>query len=158
MDNNWFARLFSKSRVNGRTAWAYSSANSTMSVNITNGKHMWVSDEPPNFTGNDLGPNPVELLMGSLAACSVVTILKKARDANFFTPNFAVVCSYTRVLGPDGNQVTNQQQQIKITRSILVEDTTDTLLLDKLKSFSDSCPVETILTGDVSIETNFISL
>jgi len=158
MNNNWFARLFSKSRVNGRTAWAYRSAINTMSVNITNGKHMWISDEPPNFMGNDLGPNPVELLMGSLAACSVVTIIKKSRDANFLTPNFAVVCSYTRVLGSDGNQITNQMQQIRVTRSILVEEMTDNLLLDKLKSFADNCPVETILTGAVSIETNFISL
>lgn len=119
---------------------------------------MWISDEPLNFTGNDLGPNPVELLMGSLAACSVVTILKKARDADLITPKFAVVCSYTRVLSPDGNQITHQKQQIKVTRSILVEDMTNTQLLDQLKSFSDSCPVETILTGDVTLETNLLSL
>ena len=119
---------------------------------------MWISDEPLNFMGNDLGPNPVELLMGSLAACTVVTILKKAREADLTTPKFAVVCSYTRVLGPDGNQVTHQKQQIKITRSILVEGMTEASLLDQLKSFSDSCPVETILTGDVTLETNLLSL
>jgi len=158
MESNWITNIVSKSRVNGRTAWAYSGASNTMLTNVTNGKHMWISDEPPNFTGNDLGPNPVELLMGSLAACSVVTIIKKARDANLFPPKFAVVCSYTRVLGPDDNQVTNQKQQIKIARSILVEDMTDTFLLDKLKSFSDSCPVETILTGDITLETNLLSL
>jgi len=158
MGTNWLTNLLSKSRMNGRTAWAYSGARNTMTVNITNGKHMWVSDEPPNFTGNDLGPNPVELLMGSLAACSLVTILKKARDANLLTPDFAVVCSYTRVLDADVNQLTNQRQQIKITRSILVEDVSDTFMLGKLKSFSDSCPVETILMGEVSIETNFLPL
>jgi len=158
MESNWITSIVSKSRINGRTAWAYSSASNTMLANVTNGKHMWISDEPLNFTGNDLGPNPVELLMGSLAACTVVTILKKARDANLATPNFAVVCSYTRVLGPDGNQVTHQKQQIRVTRSILVEDMTDTQLLDQLQSFSDSCPVETILTGDVTIETNLFSL
>jgi putative redox protein len=158
METNWLTNLLSKSRMNGRTAWAFSSARNTMAVNITNGKHMWISDEPPNFTGTDLGPNPVELLMGSLAACSLVTILKKARDANLLTPDFAVVCSYTRVLGADGNQLTDQRQQIKITRSILVEDMNDTFMLDKLKSFSDSCPVETILMGEVSIETNFLPI
>jgi len=158
MGTNWLTDLLSKSRMNRRTAWAYSGARNTMTVNITNGKHMWVSDEPPNFTGNDLGPNPVELLMGSLAACSLVTILKKARDANLLTPDFAVVCSYTRVLDADGNQLTNQRQQIKITRSILVEDVSDTFMLGKLKSFSDSCPVETILMGEVRIETNFLPL
>ena len=144
--------------MNGRTAWAYSGASNTMLTNVTNGKNMWISDEPLSFTGNDLGPNPVELLMGSLAACTVVTILKKAREAGLTTPKFAVVCSYTRVLGPDGNQVTHQKQQIKITRSILVEGMTETSLLDQLKSFSDSCPVETILTGDVTLETNLLSL
>jgi putative redox protein len=158
METDWITNLLGKSRMNGRTAWAYSSARNTMAVNITNGKHMWISDEPPNFTGNDLGPNPVELLMGSLAACSLVTIVKKARDANLLTPDFAVICSYTRVLGADGNQLTDQRQQIKITRSILVENMSDTFMLDKLRSFSDSCPVETILMGDVSIETNFLPL
>ena len=158
MESNWITNIVSKSRVNGRTAWAYSSASNTMLVNVTNGKHMWISDEPLNFTGNDLGPNPVELLMGSLAACTVVTILKKARETDLTTPKFAVVCSYTRVLGPYGNQVSHQKQQIKITRTILVEDMSDTLLLDQLKAFSDSCPVETILTGDVTIETNLLSL
>lgn len=158
MEDNWFTKLFSKSKVNGRTAWAYSNALNTMSVNITNGKHMWISDEPPNFTGNDLGPNPVELLMGSLAACSVVTIIKKAQDTNLSVPNFAVVCSYSRVLSSDLNPTANQKQQIKIVRSILIPDMTDTVMLDKLRLFSDSCPVETILTGDVSIETNFQAL
>ena len=158
MDTNWFNKLFSKSKVNGRTAWAYSNASNTMSVNITNGKHMWISDEPPNFMGNDLGPNPVELLMGSLAACSVVTVIKKAQDADLSLPNFAVVCSYSRVLSSSGTLLEKQKQQIKIVRSILIPDMTDTLMLDKLRIFADSCPVETILTGEVSIETNFQEL
>jgi uncharacterized OsmC-like protein len=85
MENNWITNIVSKSRVNGRTAWAYSSASNTMLTNVTNGKHMWISDEPLNFTGNDLGPNPVELLMGSLAACTVVTIIKKARETDLTT-------------------------------------------------------------------------
>ena len=158
MEENWFINLFSKSKVNGRTAWAYSSVPNTMSVNITNGKHMWISDEPPGYTGNDLGPNPVELLMGSLAACSLVTIIKKARESNLYVPNIAVTCTYSRVLMTEEEKKANQKQKIKITRSILIPDMTDIALLNELKLFADNCPVESILMGEVNIDTQFAEL
>lgn len=158
MTQDWFESLFIKSKGNRRTAWAYSSVPGTMSVNVTNGKHMWVSDEPANFNGTDLGPNPVELLMGSLAACSLVTIIKKARESNLDLPKIAISCSYSRILSTSENQEPNQKGKIKVTRSICIPDMSETFLLDKLRVFADSCPVETILMGDVNIETSFYSV
>ncbi len=45
-----------------------------MAVQLSNGRHEWQADEPIDAGGTDTGPNPYELLLGSLAACTCVTI------------------------------------------------------------------------------------
>ena len=43
-------------------------------VTISNGRHTWRADEPTSAGGNDTGPTPYELITGSLAACTLVTL------------------------------------------------------------------------------------
>ncbi len=43
-------------------------------VDITNGRHTWSADEPVDLGGGDEGPNPYEMLLGALAACTCITI------------------------------------------------------------------------------------
>ena len=48
--------------------------NSGTVVRISNGRHEWTADEPVAAGGTDTGPDPYELLLGSLAACTCATI------------------------------------------------------------------------------------
>ena len=45
-----------------------------MVVHLSNGRHEWTGDEPLGAGGTDTGPDPYELLLGSLAACTCVTL------------------------------------------------------------------------------------
>ena len=47
---------------------------SEFSVELRSGSHLWHADEPPEVGGADTGPNPYELLLSSVAACTAITV------------------------------------------------------------------------------------
>jgi uncharacterized OsmC-like protein len=61
-------------------------------VTISNGRHTWRADEPPDAGGNDTGPTPYDLLVGSLAACTLVTLALYCRHKQI--PLKAVTATY----------------------------------------------------------------
>jgi putative redox protein len=46
--------------------------------NISVGSHVLQADEPSDYGGNDVGPNPYELLLAALGACISMTVQMSA--------------------------------------------------------------------------------
>lgn len=46
---------------------------SELSVELRSGSRLWHADQPPAL-GGDTGPNPCELLLSSVAACTAITV------------------------------------------------------------------------------------
>ena len=54
-----------------------------ITVKATAGKHEFIIDEGPQMGGKGLGPNPMQSVLGALAACENVTARVVAREMNF---------------------------------------------------------------------------
>ena len=48
--------------------------------NISIGPHLLRADEPSDYGGGDAGPNPYELLLAALGACTSMTVRMYAAE------------------------------------------------------------------------------
>ena len=55
--------------------------------------HRWLADKPRGAGGDDLGPSPVELLLGSFAARTAVGVLELAREKEWAVDSVEVEVS-----------------------------------------------------------------
>ena len=70
-------------------------------VDITNGSHTWRADEPIDLGGDDTGPNPYDLLLGSLAACTTITVALYAKRKKIALQTVSAEYSFDRVHADD---------------------------------------------------------
>ena len=70
-------------------------------VEINNGRHHWTADEPVDLGGTDEGPNPYELLLGALAACTNITVAMYARRKEWSLDSISVRYEFDRVHADD---------------------------------------------------------
>ena len=68
-------------------------------VEVTNGTHVWLADEPTDVGGTDTGPNPYELLLGSLAACTCITLSMYAARHEIDLTSISAQFTYERMEG-----------------------------------------------------------
>lgn len=70
-------------------------------VRITNGQHSWLGDEPVAAGGTEAGPTPYELLLGSVAACTAITVSMYAQRKGIELDSISVQYHYEKVHADD---------------------------------------------------------
>jgi len=68
---------------------------------ISVGPHVLQADEPSDSGGNDAGPNPYELLLAALGACTSMTVRMYAERKQWPLKGVQVSLSYARVHAED---------------------------------------------------------
>ncbi|MFV2039156.1 MAG: OsmC family protein, partial [Acidimicrobiales bacterium] len=75
--------------------------NQGFQVDITNGRHTWRADEPVSVAGTDTGPNPYELMLGALAACTCITLSMYALRKGIELTSISAQFTYDKVHADD---------------------------------------------------------
>lgn len=118
------------------------------------GKHHLVADEPQSMGGNDLGPNPYELVSSGLAACTSMTLQMYARRKGWPLKNVETHVSYSKKHARDCENCEEETAKIDhFEREIIIEGKLDEKQVNKLLQIADKCPVHKTLEAKARIDT-----
>ena len=129
---------------------------SGMAVVLSNGRHAWQADEPTGAGGTDSGPNPYELLLGSLAACTCITISWYCQQKGLPLESVSTTYDFSRVHADDCKDCDKPDKGLieKITSNVQIEGDFDESQRKRLAQIAERCPVHKTLAHGVAFEDN----
>lgn len=116
---------------------------------IKAGAFTLAADAPKEVGGADLAPDPHDLLLSSLGACTSITMQMFAKKRGWDLQQVEIELSEEKVDDPQqpGKQIS------KITRNISVHGELNQEQVDSLRSIADKCPIHKLLTGSKEVVT-----
>jgi putative redox protein len=126
--------ILAEARVTGENGYAQS---------IATAGHTFHADEPERRGGTNTGPAPYELLVGSLGACTAITLRMYSERKQW---NLGTIGVKLRLVKRD-------EDPLRIERKISVSGAMDSEQRAKLLEIADKTPVTKALAAGVAIET-----
>lgn len=129
------------------------SDSGTYSQHVTAGRHVLTADEPAPI-GDDTGPNPYDLLLASLGACTSMTVRMYAERKGLPLEQVSVSLRHSRIHAGDCENCETQHGKVDhIERVISLAGDLDEGQRRKLLEIADKCPVHRTLHSETIIAT-----
>jgi putative redox protein len=124
---------------------------------LLDGRHLLKADEPVAASGKDAGPNPYELLLMSLGACTSMTLRLYATRKAIPLEHVVVRLRHAKVHADDcANCETKPAMIDRIERAIELVGTLDEPQRARLLQIAEMCPVHRTLSAKVDIRTTLV--
>jgi len=125
-------------------------------VTISNGRHTWRADEPTSAGGNDTGPTPYELITGSLAACTLVTLALYCRHKQIPLKSITATYEHGRIHAEDCEECEEPRKGFldQITSRVRIAGDFDDATRERLARIVERCPVHKTLANGVRMIDN----
>jgi putative redox protein len=122
---------------------------------VSIGPHVLHSDEPADAGGDDVGPNPYELLLAALGACTSMTVRMYAERKQYPLRSVQVRLAYSRIHAEDCADCDTKDGMVDRidTEVSLLGDLSDDQR-QRLMEIAKRCPVHRTLVSEVQIGTN----
>ena len=115
--------------------------------------HRWQADEPVAVGGTDTGPNPYELLLSALAACTTITLSMYAQRKGWDVQRIEVAYDHGRIHARDCEDCEDHQKGYidHITSQVSIHGDLDGAQQRRLAEVAASCPVHKTLAKGVHL-------
>lgn len=125
-------------------------------VEISNGRHTWLADEPPEAGGADTGPNPYELLLSALAACTCVTIAMYCRHKELTLRAVEASFSFRNIHADDCENCGDDRTGFigHVESRVHISGDFDEAQKERLAQIATRCPVHKTLANGVAFKDN----
>jgi putative redox protein len=123
---------------------------------LLDGRHVLVADEPLSVGGRERGPNPYELLLMSLGACTSMTLRLYANRKKWPLEHVVVRLHHGKAHAEDCADCESRSAMIdRIESKIELVGELDETQRARLLEIAEMCPVHRTLTGKIEIRTTW---
>ena len=120
-------------------------------VRLSNGRHNWAADEPPEAQGTDTGPTPYEQLLGALAACTCITLSLYCRHKGIALKAVSARYELNRQHARDCEDCDKDDKGFieRVTSHVRISGEFDDAQRERLEQIVSRCPVHKTLDRGV---------
>ncbi len=131
---------------------------SGFAVEIRQGDHVWYADEPTELGGTDTGPNPYDLLLSAVAACSCITLSMYCQRKGWALHSISAKYEHDKTHVDDCEDCDDELSGRidRIRSEIFIEGDFDDEQRSRLIDVAQKCPVHKTVDNGVSFTTECI--
>lgn len=124
---------------------------------VSVGSHHLAADEPAAAGGTDTGPNPYDLLLAALGACTSMTVAMYARRKQWPLAAVTVRLRHSRIHAADCETCETREGLLdRIERDVELAGSLDEAQRARLLEIANKCPVHRTLTSEIDIRTRLL--
>ena len=124
------------------------------SQNISVGSHVLHADEPGDSGGKDFGPNPYELLLAALGACTSITVCMYAKRKQWPLKSVEVRLAHSKIHAEECATCDTEEGMLdRVEREITLFGDLSDEQRHRLLEIAERCPVHRTLVSEVQICT-----
>jgi putative redox protein len=127
------------------------------SQQVSLGSHLLRADEPEALGGTDTGPNPYDLLLGALGACTSMTVSLYARRKQWPLEAVTVRLRHEKVHAADCADCETKQGRLdRIECEVELHGNLSEEQRKRLLEMANKCPVHKTLKSEIDIRTQLV--
>jgi uncharacterized OsmC-like protein len=124
---------------------------------VSVGRHRLAADEPTTAGGTATGPNPYDLLLAALGACTSMTVAMYARRKQWPLDAVTVRLRHSRIHAADCETCETREGRLdRIERDVELAGSLDEAQRARLLEIANKCPVHRTLTSEIDIRTRLL--